>query len=246
MSSSIAGNIDDTNNLVQLEAGSHGGLDVDGLHVLPVLLEKRDKEVDGDGGVLTNLILTHLDVADSATEAKDLLELELDGGLDLGDLLNQVVSHGDGGGELTGTVHVGANDLGDGTDDGLGGQEEIVASAELLHELLVLVQLLQVVHGLGGETGLLGDILLLQITDDASGQAGASNVGELDAAGETLITADVVVLQVDLDVNRLHELARLLVLGVIKDTLDGVGDGLGRDLGHCWARVRRSLEVLLQ
>eukprot|EP00656_Telonema_subtile_P016814 TRINITY_DN1890_c0_g1_i4.p2 TRINITY_DN1890_c0_g1~~TRINITY_DN1890_c0_g1_i4.p2 ORF type:complete len:100 (+),score=11.77 TRINITY_DN1890_c0_g1_i4:97-396(+) len=78
--------------LVKTLGLAHGGLDVGGLQVLPVLLEKGDKEVDGHVDVLTDLLLGHVGVTDAGGEAEDLLELELDGGLLLGDLVGDVLS----------------------------------------------------------------------------------------------------------------------------------------------------------
>lgn len=72
------------------------------LDVLPVLLEKRDEEVDAQHHVAEHLILSHLDVANSDTQAEDLLQLELDGRTDLSDLVAEVLSVGDGSGELSG------------------------------------------------------------------------------------------------------------------------------------------------
>lgn len=60
-----------------------------------------------NGGGLTqhdvaqNLVLSHLDVADGDTQAKNFLQLELDGRADLGDLAAQVLSVRNGGGELS-------------------------------------------------------------------------------------------------------------------------------------------------
>lgn len=45
--------------------------------VLPVLLEEGDEEVDGQHGVGDNLVLSHVDVADSNAQAENLLELPL-------------------------------------------------------------------------------------------------------------------------------------------------------------------------
>ena len=47
-----------------------------------------------------DLVVGHLDVADSDTQAKDLLKLELDRRADLGDLVRKVLRVRDGGGEL--------------------------------------------------------------------------------------------------------------------------------------------------
>ena len=66
-----------TQNLVDLLGGTHGGLDVGGLQVLPVLLQQGNQEVQGDDGVLADILDGHLDVADGAAHAQDLLQLVL-------------------------------------------------------------------------------------------------------------------------------------------------------------------------
>lgn len=78
----------------------HGSLDDQASNVLPALLEEGDEVVDGKHDVTNELLLGHLDVADGDTHAEDLLQLELDGGLDLVDTASQVVGVRDGGGEL--------------------------------------------------------------------------------------------------------------------------------------------------
>lgn len=208
---------------------AHGGLDVGRLEVLPVLLEEGDEVVDGKGSVLTDGFFLHVDVADAAAKAENLLELELDGGADFFNLVGEVIAEGDGGGELVDTVHVGADNTGDGLDDGLGGEEGIIAGAHLLDELLVLVELLEIFHGHGIDTSLSGLFLMLEVADDGDLVVGAADVGETEGAGEALIAGGVVVLEVDLEVNGFEELA-FLALG--QDFLDGVGENLRGDLGH--------------
>ena len=80
---------------------SHGGLDVQGLHVLPVLLQQGDEEVHGEMDVLDELLLSHPDIADGHGQTEDLLHLELDGGLQVGNLGRQVVAVGHQSGELS-------------------------------------------------------------------------------------------------------------------------------------------------
>mmetsp|Transcript_17991 Transcript_17991/g.20612 ORF Transcript_17991/g.20612 Transcript_17991/m.20612 type:complete len:255 (-) Transcript_17991:12-776(-) len=208
---------------------AHRRLDVSRLEVLPVLLQQRHEEVDGQDGVLADLVLSHLSVADARAEAEHLLQLELDRRLELGDLVGDVLVQANDGGELTSTIHVGANETGHVLDDRLRAQEGIVLVAELLHELLVLVQLLQLVLVLRGHAGLLGDVLVAQIANEANRHAGAAHVGQLDRAREALVLLAIVVLQVDLQINALLELALLTVL---EDRLDGFHQLLGRDLGH--------------
>jgi hypothetical protein len=76
---------------------AHGGLDMEGLDVLPVLLEEGDKEVDAyisphvnmhtrergerrtKHNVCEDLVIIHLNMANRDTKTKDLFELELYG-----------------------------------------------------------------------------------------------------------------------------------------------------------------------
>jgi hypothetical protein len=96
-----------------------------------VLLEEGDEEVDREHGVGKDLLLVHLDVTDSDTEAEDLLELELDGRADLGDLVAKVLVVGDGGRELTGLGETGTEKTRDLLDEGLGREESVVLLGEL-------------------------------------------------------------------------------------------------------------------
>jgi hypothetical protein len=81
---------------------AHGALDVERFDVLPVLLEKRHEEVDGQVDVGEQLSFSHLDVADGDTKAKSLLELELHGALDFVELLEDVFVGSEKGGKLAG------------------------------------------------------------------------------------------------------------------------------------------------
>ena len=83
---------------------AHGGLDVETLHVLPVLLQQRHEEVHGEVDVLGELLLRHLHVPDGDAEAEHLLHLELDGRLEVQHLLGQVVAVSHQGGELTSLI----------------------------------------------------------------------------------------------------------------------------------------------
>lgn len=117
--------------LEQADGLAHGRLDVEGLDVLPVLLQQGDEEVDGQHDVGEELVVGHLDVADGNTQAEHLLKLELDGALDLGDLLLEVLGVGDGGGELAGLGETWAKETGDLLDQSVGRQESVVLLGEL-------------------------------------------------------------------------------------------------------------------
>ena len=81
---------------------AHGGLDVEGLDVLPVLLQQGHQEVHGQVDVLSQLLLCHLNVSNGNVKAENLLHLELDGGLQVQGLLLQVVIVSDESRELAG------------------------------------------------------------------------------------------------------------------------------------------------
>lgn len=138
--------------LVQALGGRHGSLDGKTSNVLPALLEKRDKVVDGQHDVGNKLLLSHLDVADGDTHAENLLELELDGALNLVDTAGKIIGVRDGGRELSGLGQTRTQETGNLLDKSLGSDESVVLAGELLDELLVLVKLLQVVGGHGVNT----------------------------------------------------------------------------------------------
>lgn len=89
----------------------------------------------------------------------------------------------------------------------------------LLDELLVLVELLEVISR-NGLDGALGDINVLSVGNEAKLHVGASNVGELVRTRETLITLGIVVLQTNLKLYGLEEVA-LVLLRTLEDLLDG-------------------------
>ena len=90
--------------LVETLGRRHGSLDGQASDVLPALLKKRDEVVDGQHDVTDEVVLGHVDVADSDTHAENLLQLELDGGLDIGDLGAEILGVRDGGRELASWV----------------------------------------------------------------------------------------------------------------------------------------------
>jgi len=57
-------------NLVQSLDSSHGGLDVQALHILPVLLQQGHQEVHGQVHVLCQLLLVHIDMAHCNIQAE--------------------------------------------------------------------------------------------------------------------------------------------------------------------------------
>ena len=195
-------------------------------------------------------------MSEGDTEAEHLLELELDGGADLLHLGGEVVTVVDDGGELADLVEGGTKNTGDLLDKALRGEESIVllgckgdkegtcespepavktskkrgeARTEVLDKLLVLVELLKVIHGHELETGLLGLIAVESVSENADGELGAGDVGELDAAGETLVLLGIVVLEADLELDSLSELL-LVLLGVLEEAVDGLKENFAGNL----------------
>ena len=81
-----------TSTLIEnLEGRAHGGLDVQDLDVLPVLLQQRHQEVDSELHIEGDVARGHGDVGNGQGKAHNLLHLELDGGLNDINLLLDVL-----------------------------------------------------------------------------------------------------------------------------------------------------------
>ena len=115
---------------------SHSRLDVEGLDVLPVLLQQGDQEIDAQVQVLYELIVRHTYVSDGNIQAKDLFHLELDGGFDVVDFANHVVLVGQHSWEFTSLVQTWAQKTWDLFDQGFRSKESIVLLGKLLDQFL--------------------------------------------------------------------------------------------------------------
>jgi len=207
--------------LEQTNGLAHRRLDVQGLDVLPVLFEERNEEVDAKHDVGKDLILGHLDVADGNTEAEHLLELKFDGGANLDDLVAQIFVVRDGRREFTSLRKTGTKETRNLLDQSLRGQEGVVLLSKFLDKLLVLVELLQVINGHVLELNLFCAIDISGISKNAEGHAGARDIGELDGSGETLVPLGVVVLQANLKLDSLDEVALFIAIGFSQKVPNG-------------------------
>lgn len=169
------------------------------------LLQQRDEEVDGLGDVLVKLLLVHVNVSDGNTEGEHLLHLELDGALDLVDLSLEILLVGHSRWELAGLVETWTNDTRDLLDESGGSKEGVVGLCKFLHELLVLLKLLEglIVHA--RDVGSLGLIAMTFVTEKADFHAWASDSRETDGSCETLVLGGIVVLEDALKLNGLGE-----------------------------------------
>ena len=78
---------------------------------------------------------------------------------------------------------------------------------QLLDELLVLVELLERISVHVRQVEGLGLVHVVGIDEDADLHLGAGDVGQQERAGETLVALGIVVLEGDLEIDRLGELA---------------------------------------
>ena len=212
-----------------MDGRSHGGLDVDLSNVLPLLLQQGGEEVSRKLGVNNNLLVVHGDVSDSNVEAHDLLHLELDGGLDLVDLLLHIITRGDEGREFTSLGKTGTQKTGNLLDHVIGSHEEIVTLSKLLDQLLVLVELLEVLNTHVVNTDTIGLLTMGSVSENTALQVGAGNGGKLEGSRETFVTDGIVVLQGDLDFDGLSEVT-LLSLLVLSVDMDIFASGVGKDV----------------
>jgi len=215
-------------HLVDTVGLSHGALEVQSLDVLPVLLQERHQEIDGNLHVGIHLHLLHLDVGASGTHGEHLLELELDGAANGVDLLDHVLSLLDESRELTHLVHGRSQKTRDLLHDSGRGEEEAVPVGELLDLLLVLVETLESLDIHARDASGLSLVDVEGISEDAARHVWPRDVGQLDRTSETLVLLCVVVLQHDLELNGLHELA-LLVSGSFENVRDGLLEGISWD-----------------
>jgi len=111
----------------------------------------------------------------------------------------------------------GAEQTGDLLDQGVGSDEGVVLASQLLDELLVFVELLQVVGAHGVDTAVLGTIDVVLVTEDADAHVRAGDGREADGARETLVTLGVIVLEADLELDRLEEVALLGLVAVLEE-----------------------------
>merc|ERR1719159_714482 len=77
-------------------------------------------------------------------------------------------------------------------------EERIVLGRKLLHELLVLVQLLEVLHAAVRHADVLSLLAVRRVAEHADLHALAGHMRKLHSAGKTLVALRVVVLKTDL------------------------------------------------
>jgi len=211
--------------LVDTDGRTHGGLQVEHANILPVLLQQGHEEVDAHLSVLEDLLLLHFTVANGHSHAQNLLQLELHHSLGLHHLGLQGFLVGHKSRKLSGLVQTRAEQPGNLLNNRLGCEKSVVLLGQLLHELLVLVHLLQAlnIHALHADLVSLLD--MLSVPEHAHPHLRARNVGQLYGSTETLVFLGIVVLQTNLKLHGLRELPVLLL-----SPSSNLGDGVSEDI----------------
>jgi len=135
---------------------------MEGLDVVPSLLEEADKEVDRDGQVLAELFGGMVGTANSGGEAGNLLQLEFNRMLHIRVLAGNGLTLLDGKGEFTTLDELPPHELRQLLHELLRGEEHTEGLGPLLNLLLVLLECLHVVLVKGGDVDGLG---LFDVTD---------------------------------------------------------------------------------
>ena len=128
------------------------------------------------------------------------------------------------------TCQTRAQDTRDLFDQSRGSKEVVILLSKLLDNLLVLVELLQIVNGHLVDTQLLGFLAMLLVSKHANGRIGLRNYRQTESSRETFVAGGVIVLQGDLELDGLLELADLALLFFTLH-LDGFSLGEGQHAG---------------
>merc|ERR1711915_862134 len=189
------------------------------------------REVHGEMDILDKFILAHSNITNSDRQTQNLLHLELDGCLEIVNLLPQIIIMGHQSRELSGLVQAGSQKPGNLLDKGIRCNECIEALGQLLDFLLVLIQLLQIVSRHAIETKRLSLVTVLLISQKANFEFRTWHMFELDGSRETLVLLRIVVLEANLKVNSLSKLT-LLVSSSRKNGLNALVESFLWNLTH--------------
>lgn len=157
------------------------------LDVVPSFLQQGRQEVESRHSVLSDFLISHGYVSNSNVQVGNFLELPLDGGLHISDLLLEGLGVRNWLRELLDSVKDWTDNGWHFLDEVVSGQKKIELLSPLLNELFVLVELLQVIKGsdfdtraLCGESSGSSLILMLLIQDQAELELFTRNVWQSD------------------------------------------------------------------
>merc|ERR1712142_338986 len=216
-------------SLIQPLHRSHSTLGEERSNVLPVLLQQRHQEVYRQEDILSQFILGHLDMSDSNSQTKDLLHLELDGSLDVIDFVHHLVPMSYHGWELAGFVETRSQKTRDLFDQGVRSNKTIISLGQFLHQLLILVQLLQSFYIHVWDVVGFRLITMGFVTKNTDLQLGSRDVLQFDSTTETLVSLRIVILESNLQFDSLQEVP-FLGLGMFQNCLHDLIESVTSDL----------------
>jgi hypothetical protein len=115
----------------------------------------------------------------------------------------------------------------------VGSDEGSVRLSPLLNQLSVLVEFLKTINIDARDSGFFGLLAMDGISNDTDLHSRLGDVGQLDAALESLIFFGIIIFQADLEFNCLYELS--LLLGS-QHLIDVLAHGVLVDLAHLYIR----------
>ena len=158
-------------------------------------------------GVDNNLLLIHLNISNGNIEAHDFLHLKLYSRLNLVNFLLHVLTTGKKGRKLTSLRETRTKETGNLLDHIIRGEEKVIFLCKLLHEFLVLVQLLEVVDIHVIDANAISLFTMGSIAKHTTLDFGARDGRETECSRETLVALWIVVLESDLDLNGFSKIA---------------------------------------
>ena len=171
---------------------AHARLNVDRSDVLPSLLEQGNEIVDGHVDVVSELFSVELESSHGAAETDALLQLELDGVLQLLNLGHDLLSFVHGDGELAHLDQHVSEQLVNLLDDDVRTQEHIVLLGPLSDLGLFLIEGLETLDVDKVEASILGLLIVHGATKHANLEGRIDLVGQLDGSVELLVLFEVV------------------------------------------------------
>jgi len=117
--------------------------------------------------ILDKFVLAHSNITNSDRQTQNLLHLELDGCLEVVNLLPEVIVMGHQSWELSSLIQTGSQKPGNLLDKSIRSNESIETLSQLLDFLLVLIKLLQIVSRHAIEAERLGLVTVLLISQKA-------------------------------------------------------------------------------
>lgn len=155
-------------------------LNVQILHIVPAFLQERYKEVDTEIKVLANVLFAKVDCADRSTHAQNLLELELNSGLNFFHLILNAFRLTDHDRELVDFVEHVTEQSRDLSHERLASDQLVEGGSPFLDRFTLLVKFLETFNIDESDTGCLCLLAVECSADDSTSFAWVGLVRKAD------------------------------------------------------------------